>query len=61
MAIDNVKNIRIQSIIPRELKEDAEILTKIDGMTFSKFVANLIQNAVDQNRELIDYRKKDTE
>ena len=60
MAIDKINNIRIQTTITRSLKEDADVLARINGVSLSKLIAGLIEDEVEHNRELIEYRKKDT-
>lgn len=62
MAINNKENIRIQSIIPRTIKEDADILARLNGRSLSNWVAELIKKEIKNNLECIELeKKKDTE
>lgn len=51
MAIDNVKNIRVQTVISREIKDELEKLAKKDGRSISNYIARLIEMDVEKNKK----------
>lgn len=51
MAIDNVKNIRVQTIISRDTKDELEKLAKKDGRSISNYIARLIELDVESKKD----------
>lgn len=47
-------NTRIMIVLPKEIKEKADVIANADGRSLSGWVRNLVTNAVN------DYNKDDT-